>query len=72
MYSKVLRLHIYSLFFRLFSYIGYYRILRGVSSAPWPVSVDYPFYREHCEDVSPKPLIYPFPRLSLLVTVSLF
>ena len=52
---------IYIFFFRFFSIIGYYKILRTVPCALQQVLVVYLFYIQSCVSVNPKLLIYPSP-----------
>ena len=52
--------HIYPLFFRLFSHIGHYRVLRS-SMCYQQVLVSYLFYVYVCVYVNPSLPIHPFP-----------
>ena len=65
-YSKVIQLHIYSIFSRFFSHIGYYRIL-SIGSC----SVIYFLYWLYVY-VHLKLLMYPCPQSSPLLTINLF
>ena len=55
LYSKVNQLYIYLslLFFRFFSHIGHYRVLRRVPYAIQQVLISYLFYIQQCAYVNP-------------------
>ena len=52
--------HIYPLFFRCYSHIGHYRVLKTVPCAIQKVLISSPFYIQQCTYVNPNVPIYPF------------